>query len=228
MSITPDLIARTGLRLLNDVGLDGLTMRLLAKELGVQAPTLYWHVKNKQELLDLMAGLITAEAADGVEGPGRNETWQQWIAGLARRMRGTMLRYRDGARVTAGSYSTGLSIGRTFELVLRTLTDAGFSAAEAARAFPAVLHYVMGFTIEQQARTGEDYEGPNPYARTMDIDEARHPLTASVAAELRAVDSDDNFEYGLQIVLAGMASVRQEAGTERPVAATSRRSSSPS
>jgi TetR/AcrR family tetracycline transcriptional repressor len=210
--ITPDLIARAGLRLLNDVGLDGLTMRMVAKELDVQAPTLYWHVKNKHELLDLMAGLITAEAADGVEGPGRNETWQQWIAGLARRMRDAMLRYRDGARVTAGSYSTGPSIGRTFELVLRTLTDAGFSATEAARAFPSVLHYVVGFTIEQQARTGENYEGPNPYAQTMTIDETRYPLTASVTKELDAVDSDDNFEYGLHIVLAGIEAVRQEAG----------------
>jgi len=208
--ITPDLIARTGLRLLNDVGLDGLTMRMLAKELDVQAPTLYWHVKNKHELLDLMAGLIGAEAADGVEGPGRNETWQEWIAGLARRMRDAMLRYRDGARVAAGSYSTGPSIGRTFELVLRTLTDAGFPATEAARAFPAVLHYVVGFTIEQQARTGENYEGPNPYARKMTIDETRYPLTASVTKELKAVDSDDTFEHGLHIVLAGIEAVRRQ------------------
>ncbi|MEW9554134.1 TetR/AcrR family transcriptional regulator C-terminal domain-containing protein [Nonomuraea sp. NPDC050783] len=215
MPLTPDLIARTGLRLLNDVGLDGLTMRMLAKELGVQAPTLYWHVKNKHELLDLMAGLITAEAADGVEGPGRHETWQQWIAGLARRMRDAMLRYRDGARVTAGSYSTGPSIGRTFELVLRTLTDAGFPAAEAARAFPAVLHYVVGFTIEQQARTGEGYEGPNPYAQEVAIDGARYPLTASVTKELHAAGSDDNFEYGLRIVLAGMEAVRQAAPDQK-------------
>jgi TetR/AcrR family tetracycline transcriptional repressor len=202
--ITSDLIARTGLRLLNDVGLDGLTMRMLAKELNVQAPTLYWHVKHKQELLDLMAGLITAEVADGVEGPRRDETWQQWIAGLARSIRGVMLRYRDGARVAAGSHTTGLAIGRTLELVLRTLTDAGFSTTQAARAFPVVLHYVMGFTIEQQARTGENYEGLNPYARKMDIDEARHPLTASVTNELDAVDSDDDFEYGLHILLAGI------------------------
>lgn len=48
-------VVDTALRLLNEVGLDGLTLRRIAKELNVQAPALYWHFKNKQELLDEMA-----------------------------------------------------------------------------------------------------------------------------------------------------------------------------
>ena len=204
MSITSDLIARTALRMLNDVGLDGLTMRLLAKELGVQAPTLYWHVKNKQELLDAMADLMSAEVADGLEAPAQGVSWQEWCAELARRMRRTMLRYRDGARVSAGAYSTNPALSRMIELTLRTLQDAGFPVAEAARAFPAVLHYTVGFTIEQQARTGASYDGANPYAAGPVVDPERHPLAASVADELYAVDSDAGFEYGLKLVLTGM------------------------
>jgi TetR/AcrR family tetracycline transcriptional repressor len=204
--ITSDLIARTALRLLNDVGLDGLTMRLLAKELGVQAPTLYWHVKNKQELLDAMADLMAEEVADGLEAPGRGMSWQEWSAELARKMRRTMLRYRDGARVSAGSYSTNPAVARTVELTLRTLADAGFPVAVAARAFPTILHYTIGFTIEEQARTGAAYEGPNPYAESqgLAVDPEKHPLTAGVAKELYGVDSEANFEYGLSIVLTGM------------------------
>ncbi|MGW5823017.1 TetR family transcriptional regulator, partial [Streptomyces noursei] len=49
------LVVETALRLLNEGGLDGLTLRRIAKELDVQAPALYWHFKNKQELLDEMA-----------------------------------------------------------------------------------------------------------------------------------------------------------------------------
>jgi len=203
--LTPDLIARTALRLLNDVGLDGLTMRLLAKELGVQAPTLYWHVKNKQQLLDAMADLIAAEVADGLEAPGLGTTWQEWIAELARKMRRTMLRYRDGARVSAGAYTTDPAVGRTVELTLRTLRDAGFPVSPAARAFPTVLHYTMGFTIEEQARTGADYAGENPYAaKKSPFDPEKYPLAASVAEELITVDSDASFEHGLSIVLTGM------------------------
>lgn len=205
MRLTSDLIARTALRLLNDVGLDGLTMRLLAKELDVQAPTLYWHFKNKQQLLDAMADLIAAEVADGLEAPARGTTWQEWTAELAGKMRRTMLRYRDGARVFAGAYTTHSTIGRMVELTLRTLHDAGFPISAAARAFPAVLHYTVGFTIEEQARTGAGYAGENPYAAAgMPFDPEKYPLTASVAKELLAVDSDAGFEQGLSIILTGM------------------------
>jgi TetR/AcrR family transcriptional regulator, tetracycline repressor protein len=202
--VTSDLIARTALRLLNDVGLDGLTMRLLAKELGVQAPTLYWHVKHKQELLDLMADLMAAEVGEGLEAPARGMTWQDWAADLTRRMRSTMLRYRDGARVAAGAYSSSPAVPRTIELTLRTFRDAGFPVAAAARAFPVLLHYAVGFTIEEQARSGAAYHGESPYAGGMKVDAAKFPLTAEVAKELYAVDSEANFEYGLNIILTGM------------------------
>jgi TetR/AcrR family tetracycline transcriptional repressor len=202
--ITSDLIARTGLRLLNDVGLDGLSMRVLAKELGVQAPTLYWHVKNKQELLDAIAALMSAEVADGLEAPARDETWQEWIAALARKMRHTMLKYRDGARVSAGAYTSDPAVSRVVELILRTLRDAGFPVELAARAFPVVLHYVVGFTIEEQARTGLAYEGGNPYNHSLKIDWAWNPMAAEMTEELYGSDTDTNFEYGLGIVLTGM------------------------
>jgi TetR/AcrR family tetracycline transcriptional repressor len=205
VSITSGLIARTALRLLNDVGLDGLTMRLLARELGVQAPTLYWHVKNKQELLDLMADLMSAEVGEGLEAPARDMSWQDWAADLTRRMRRTMLRYRDGARVAAGAYSRSPAVPRTVELTLRTFRDAGFPVAAAARAFPVLLHYTVGFTIEEQARTGAAYAGDNPYTEGgLRVDPQMFPLTAQVATELYAVDSDANFEYGLRIILTGM------------------------
>jgi len=204
VKLTPDAIARAALRALTEVGLDGLTMRVLAKELGVQAPTLYWHMKNKQELLDAMADLLAAEATEGLEAPRRDESWQDWLIALAVRNRRTLLRYRDGARVAAGAYSSHPAVGRSVELILRTLQDAGFEPATAARAFPVLLHYTIGFTIEEQARSGAAYER-NPYAGGLRVDAERFPLTASVAGELYAEDIDANFEYGLRIILNGMS-----------------------
>ncbi len=206
MKLTSDSIARAALRALNDVGLDGLTMRVLAKELGVQAPTLYWHVKNKQQLLDAMADLLAAEAAEGLEAPRRDETWQEWITEVAGRSRRTLLRYRDGARVAAGAYSSNPAVGRTVELILRTLQDAGFEPVVAARAFPVILHYTIGFTIEEQARAGEAYE-KNPYEGGLRLDAEKYPLTASVAEELYSTDTETNFRYGLSLILAGMANL---------------------
>jgi len=204
VKLTSDAIARAALRALNEVGLDGLTMRVLAKELGVQAPTLYWHVKNKQELLDAMADLLAAEAAEGLEAPRRDESWSDWLVALAVRNRRTLLRYRDGARVAAGAYSSHPAVGRTIELILRTLQDAGFEPATAARVFPVLLHYTIGFTIEEQARSGAAYER-NPYRDGLRVDAERFPLTASVAGELYPEDTDANFEYGLRVILSGMS-----------------------
>ena len=207
MKINRGLIARTALGLLNDAGLDGLTMRLVAKELGVQAPALYWHVKNKQELLDAMATILFSEATERLELPGRDVGWAEWLGDQARSLRRTMLRYRDGARMLAGTNVTDPVVFRTVELTLRTLQDAGFSLRAAARAVPAVLHYTIGFTIEEQARGGEAYGTDNPYEPEQvaaRCDAERFPLATQVLNDLFDPDTDAGFEHGLQIILTGI------------------------
>ena len=208
MGINPDVIARTGLELLAETGLDGLTMRLVADRLGVRAPTLYWHVKNKQHLLDAMAAVMFAEAVDGLEAPRRAESWEAWIAQRARTMRRVLLRYRDGARVFAGTNLSGPDMPRAMELTLRTLVDAGFTLTDAARGFAAIVHFTVGYTIEEQARRGEAYDR-NPYrpeglAETFDA--ARYPLATRAVTEIFfGADPDADFDDGLHLVLTGMA-----------------------
>ncbi|MEU1876652.1 TetR/AcrR family transcriptional regulator C-terminal domain-containing protein [Streptosporangium sp. NPDC020072] len=214
MKITAEEIARASLRLLNEVGLDGLTMRLVARELGVQAPALYWHVKNKQELLDVMTGIVFAESTVGLELPGRGTPWDEWLADRFRLLRRTMLCYRDGARMMAGTHVTDPAIFRTTELALRTLGDAGFPLDVAARSLPTLLHYTIGFTIEEQARTGEAYgEAGNPYQEGLlaaSLDPGRFPLTLRALHHLFDDDGDASFEYGLRIILDGMRALLKE------------------
>ncbi|GHH91126.1 TetR/AcrR family transcriptional regulator C-terminal domain-containing protein [Streptomyces capillispiralis] len=216
MKINAEVIARAALRLLDGVGLDGLTMRLVAQELGVRAPTLYWHLKNKQELLDAMATLVYAEASERLEPPRDGDAWQHWIADWARHLRQAMLGHRDGARVLAGTYVNHPAVHRSVELGLRTLTDAGFPLTEAARSIPAVLHYTIGSTIEQQAHGNAAYGDDNPYApgRLAGLIDAEHfPLTAQVSADLLGLDADAGFEHGLRVVILGLEAAR--AGHDR-------------
>ncbi|CAL9651217.1 Tetracycline repressor protein class H [Actinosynnema sp. ALI-1.44] len=190
MGLGRDAIVRAALALLNEVGLEGLTLRRLADELDVQAPALYWHVKNKAELLDGMAAAIIEDALRDVEAPRRCESWVDWTADCAHRLRDTMLAYRDGARVLSGTYLTHTT-GRPLELALRTLCDAGFSLRDAARGISTVWAYVQGFTIEEQSLPPRD------------PDANRHPLAAHAVAEL-AKDADDRFEHGLRLLLSGL------------------------
>jgi TetR/AcrR family tetracycline transcriptional repressor len=191
MRLGRNVVVRAALGLLNEVGLDGLTLRRIATELDVQAPALYWHVKNKQELLDEMAAMIFADALSGLETPRRGESWVDWTAETARRLRGTMLGYRDGARVLSGTYRTNAGLGRPMEVALRTLCDAGFTLRDAARGITAVYSYVQGFTIEEQA--------DNAPAEADD----RFPLAARAHREIES-DNDERFEHGLQLMLSGL------------------------
>jgi TetR/AcrR family tetracycline transcriptional repressor len=199
--LTRDVIARTGLDLLNEHGLDGLSMRTLATALGVQAPTLYWHVKNKRELLDAMADVIAAEACQRLRPHDDRDSASDWLADTARAIRSAMLRYRDGARVFVGSVTP--SARPANELVLAGLQSAGFSLDAAAQAVLTVLHYVTGSAIEEQARSGIDY-ADNPYANAELLDAEQFPLSAHVRHVLFNSDADASFEGGLTVVLAGI------------------------
>ncbi|WP_406046744.1 TetR/AcrR family transcriptional regulator C-terminal domain-containing protein [Kribbella sp. NBC_00889] len=207
MKLDAGAIATAALGLLDDTGVDGLTMRKVAAELGVQAPALYWHVKNKQELLDAMARVLFVSAVDGIEAPRRGTQWQDWLIELAGRLRAALLRYRDGARVLAGTNVSDDSMWRVTELTLRTLEDAGFPMRDAVRIFPILLHYTIGFVLEEQAQTGVAYPDGNPYnpeqlAQAVDAD--RYPLTARMVGDLFTADPDAEFDHGLRIILAGV------------------------
>src|SRR5436853_7173193 len=71
-------IVQAALGLLDEVGFDGLTMRNLAKKLGVQAASLYWHVRNKQDLLSLVAEEICAPMRE----PDRKPSWHTQLEAM--------------------------------------------------------------------------------------------------------------------------------------------------
>src|SRR5262245_48256506 len=123
--LTRPAIIRTALRLLDQVGLDGLTVRRLAAELGVQSPALYWHFRSKQELLDQMADAIIRAA--GMGPPHRGESWQDWLIRRARAYRRSVLAHRDGARLVAGAQWLTPATIRMFDEELTAMVGRGFT-----------------------------------------------------------------------------------------------------
>ena len=83
-------VVRAALVVLNDVGLDGLTMRLVAKQLGVQLNTVYWHAKNKPELLEMIADAVL----DDCGSVALSGDWQERLAALLNGYRHALLRHR--------------------------------------------------------------------------------------------------------------------------------------
>ncbi|MQS15575.1 TetR family transcriptional regulator [Streptomyces kaniharaensis] len=198
------LVADTALRLLNEVGLDGLTLRAIAAELDVKAPALYWHFKDKQALLDEMATemmrRMTAESAQLPPGGDWREVFRATMCGL----RAQLLRHRDGAKVYSGARFTDTSYAAGLEAALRLLTEAGFTTAAAARAWYTAYSYTIGYVIEEQAMGPNPFDGDEGYdleARAERL--AAHPLAAE-AGRVMFQDFDEGFEQGLAAVVAGI------------------------
>ncbi|MDQ0385754.1 AcrR family transcriptional regulator [Streptomyces sp. DSM 42143] len=196
-------VADTALKLLNEVGLDGLTLRTIARELDVKAPALYWHFKDKQALLDEMATEMYRRMVAGTPlDPA--DTWRERLLKANRGLRAALLGYRDGAKVFSGSRFTGLVHAEQMEDSLRLFTAAGLTLAQAVRATTTSYAFTLGFVTEEQGVQpfpGERREG-------YDLDErarlmADYPLTAQAGAEI-FTDYDRHFEEGLALVIAGI------------------------
>ncbi|MFF4700991.1 TetR/AcrR family transcriptional regulator C-terminal domain-containing protein [Streptomyces chattanoogensis] len=217
-------VAETALRLLNEVGLEGLTLRKIAKELNVQAPALYWHFKNKQELLDEMATEMfrrmavhwTAEL--GPEGGGESHAWQDEMLSTCRRLRRGLLAYRDGGKVFSGTRMTDESHAAPMEAFLRRLTAAGFTPREAMLAWWTAYNFTIGLVIEEQS-VHPDPENPDERDPAYDLESRErrlgesHPLAAQAGREMFG-DIEVGFEAGLRIIIAGIeATNRRGSGS---------------
>jgi TetR/AcrR family transcriptional regulator, tetracycline repressor protein len=205
-------VVAAAIRLLNQVGLDGLTLRRLSRELGVQAGALYWHVANKQELLDLMADKIVTEAAEGLDEPLPGQQWEQWLTARVGRLREALLANRDGARLLALTRPTG-DRRPSAETLVGALVAAGLKPPDALRALRAINHYVVGAVQVEQAEASDE----KPVAP---LD--RYDTFPMLKAALAKQDDDHRrgqFEYGLQCLLAGIrdsAGLHDSAGLRDP------------
>ncbi|MFF0539030.1 TetR/AcrR family transcriptional regulator [Streptomyces coelicoflavus] len=197
-------VADTALRLLNEVGLDGLTLRTIARELDVKAPALYWHFKDKQALLDEMATEMYRRMVAGTPlDPA--DTWRERLLKANRGLRASLLGYRDGAKVFSGSRFTGAVHAEQMEETLRLLTATGLTLAQAVRATNTTYLFTLGFVTEEQGvepLPGERREGYDMDERARLL--ADYPLTAAAGAEI-FTDWDRHYEESLALVIAGIA-----------------------
>ncbi len=161
---------------LNKEGLDGLSLRLVAEQLGVQAPALYWHVRNKAELISLMAATFS-EAANRANFEGKS--WRDRLILSARARRQAMLKRRDSARVCVVAQPLR-SAAEAAPQLTAPLVAAGLTARQALSYQAAVIAYTVGWVAYEQSQAMHDY------------------LT-------QLIDFDESFETGLRAMVNGFA-----------------------
>ncbi|QPC93600.1 TetR/AcrR family transcriptional regulator C-terminal domain-containing protein [Mesorhizobium sp. INR15] len=197
MKLDKTLIVTEALALLNQVGIDALSTRLLAERLKVQQPALYWHFKNKRALLDAMNDEMLRRGHRH-RAPQAGESWQDFVRNNARSFRGALVAWRDGARVHAGTEANPDSLER-FEAMLRFLVGHGMLAQNAMQLLLAVGRYTVGCVLEEQA---DAPEGPGRGAE-LDAAAQAYPLLSAAILAYRAGGHEAQFESGLALLVAG-------------------------
>lgn len=141
-----DVVAHA-LRVLDTYGLESLTMRRLAGELGVQPSALYWHFPNKQQLLAGVAEAILA----GCPAPPPGE-WDRQVDAVCTDLRAALLTYRDGGEVVATTWSFGLGASGPYDALVAALAAAHDDPTVADAGARTLLHFVFGHVVAEQTR----------------------------------------------------------------------------
>jgi TetR/AcrR family tetracycline transcriptional repressor len=207
MALTQEQVVKRAVDLMAEAGLEALTLRRLAAELGVSAPTLYWHVRDKRQLLDLMAEALVAQE-DRSTAPAHGQPWWDWLAERARVQYRALVSHRDAALVVAGNRPTEARLPE-IEQVLASLVVVGFLPAEALRTILSIANYVIGCAVERQAEAARP---PDPERDDRLVARIRAagdlPTLTAAMAGLGEPGSpaagDAGFEHGLVLLIAGV------------------------
>ncbi len=197
-------IVDAAFEVLDEAGIDGLTLRAVSERLGVKAPALYWHVRNKQEMLDEMGTRVWREVASG-SGWRAYADWRGALAGYARTARRALLAHRDGARVFSGTFMTDAGVLQSQEDGLAWMQEQGFTVRATTEAVGVLTAFVIGHCIEEQARAQAPDGRYELAARNERVGADEHPLVAESGAVMAEGDADSRFESMLGIVLDGVA-----------------------
>ena len=208
-AITREALAAAALTVLERDGLDALSMRRVAAELDVQAASLYWHVRNKEELLDLLADAVLA----GIDLDVPGGPWRERMRVMAHRYRAHLKSRRDAVRVIGGRFVVGPHSAALMDRALGVFREGGFSPAGAAAGLYLVsVVYVQGFVLQETGplRAIEANGGSPKQAMAAVAEElaalrpGAFPSLMEATGYLVTLNLDDRFAWGLEVVLDGL------------------------
>ena len=212
--LSTELVLRTAVALADRHGIEWLSMRKLADELGAGAMSLYYYVPNKERLIDGMIEIVTGE----IEPPSADVDWKTAMRGRARSTREVLNRHRWAVGLMEGRMNPGPAGIQLREAILGCLRRAGFSVGMTVQALSVQDAYIYGFALQEKGLPFESAEESTEVAEaTLEhVDElAKHfPYLAEIVAGHVAkvgYDFTEAFEYGLELILDSLDQRRDEA-----------------
>jgi AcrR family transcriptional regulator len=184
-------------------GIEALSMRKLADELGAGAMSLYHYVPNKEELLDGMVDIVFGE----IELPATDGDWKAAMRRRAISTREVLNRHRWAVGVMESRRTPGLASLRLHDAVLGCLREGGFSIETTIQAYSALDAYIYGFALQEKSVPFEDAEGSTAVVeeQVREFDE--------LAAQRHFGAMEDEFPYLAEVVVGHVAKVGYDFAT---------------
>jgi AcrR family transcriptional regulator len=209
LPLTRDLIVDAALRVLDRDGVEALSMHRVAAELGTGAASLYGHVRNKDELLQLLSERVGEEIELPVPDP---DHWQDQLKDVLRQIRGATERHRDVARISLGRLPSGPALARFTEWLFAVMAPVGIPDQVIAYAGDLTSLYVQAYAFEESlgvaSPTGEPLPAEQIVAMLRDyllsLPSDRFPQVHRALDVLFAGDHDARFEFGIDLIVRGL------------------------
>lgn len=184
-------------------GLEPLSMRRVARELGVKAMSLYNHVDGREAIVDGIVELVVSE----ITLPSLNDPWKEAMRKRAHSAHEVLLRHRWATFALVSRVNTGDAMLRYIDATLGCLVEAGFPLDVADHAWNAIDNHIYGFTLQEITFPFQASEYANAATEYLDqVDSARfphlHSLTTLVMTGRHTGVSD--FSFGLELILDGL------------------------
>jgi AcrR family transcriptional regulator len=203
------------LRIMDEEGLDAVSMRRVAREVGVEAMSLYHHVEDKEDLLDGVCERVMAT----FEFPEATDDWAENCRRGARAWRRLLQTHPAVMRLFAEQRGPVRSIDsmRPMEYALRLLRSAGLSDRDTAQAFHAFGGYIQGFVMmELGSIVGVgDQEHAKAHAELAAALPEDFATLQAVAPHFAECDTDEQFEFGLDLLIRGLEAKAQREPRRR-------------
>ncbi len=200
--LSRERVLHAALALVDRDGLEALSMRRLAKELGVEAMSLYNHVENKE---DVVAGILDLVAAE-IEPPAERLSWKEALRARAVSAHDAFLRRPWAARIWMSAGRPSDDHFADADAILRRLREAGLSASLTYRAFHVFNGYILGHALQSLEFPYDDEELKQQAAAFLHTfpAEAYPDLADHIRGHADPEDDAGSFEFGLDLILDGL------------------------
>jgi AcrR family transcriptional regulator len=203
-------IVDAAMKVLDAEGLDAVTMRRVADELGTGPASLYAHVSDKDEMVEALLDRVAGEIP--IPDPIDPAKWQKQLKDIARDTRRVFSQHRDIARASMGNVPTGENALPIMNAMVGVLIEGGVSADVASLSVDILALYTTATAYEESIEAyPTDPEGSAVFHEELNnffasLPRDRYPYLFALAGPLTEGDGDHRFEFGLDLLVRGIAS----------------------